>query len=126
MDGSSEFDLAISKLRHVAHGNGVVLRIADAIETAHNGELKAYWSKEADRFKHEIDVLKMQYVIANRRCIDLERENVELRERLAVLDNRSESVHIGEATVTITPTLDWTGVARELRTIANTLTGDAE
>lgn len=51
----------------------------------------------------------------------LERENAELRERLAVLDNRSESMHIGEATVTITPALDWTGVARELQAIAATL-----
>ena len=56
----------------------------------------------------------------------LEREDAELRERVAVLDNRSESMHIGEATVTITPTLDWSGVARELRAIADTLAGDAE
>ena len=54
----------------------------------------------------------------------LERENAELRERLAVLDNRSESMHIGSATVTITPTLDWTGVARDLRSIADTLAGE--
>lgn len=56
----------------------------------------------------------------------LERENAELRARVAELDNRSESMHIGEATVTITPTLDWSGVARELRAIADTLAGDAE
>ena len=58
----------------------------------------------------------------------LERENAELRQRVAVLDKRSESMHeIGSATVTITPTLDWTGVARELRAIADTLAGgDAE
>ena len=55
----------------------------------------------------------------------LERENAELRERVAVLDNRSESMHIGSASVTITPTLDWTGVARELRSIADMLAGDA-
>lgn len=55
----------------------------------------------------------------------LERENAELRERVAELDNRSESMHIGSATVTITPTLDWSGVARELRSIAATLAGDA-
>lgn len=55
----------------------------------------------------------------------LERENAELRERLAVLDNERESMHIGSASVTITPTLDWTGVARELRAIADTLAGDA-
>lgn len=56
----------------------------------------------------------------------LERENAELRARVAELDNRGESMHIGEATVTITPTLDWSGVARELRAIADTLAGDAE
>lgn len=56
----------------------------------------------------------------------LERENAELRERVAVLDNERGNMHIGEATVTIMPTLDWTGVARELRAIADTLAGDAE
>lgn len=55
----------------------------------------------------------------------LERENAELRQRVAVLDNERGNMHIGEATVTITPTLDWTGVARELRAIADTLAGDA-
>ena len=56
----------------------------------------------------------------------LERENAELRERLAKMDNRGGSMHIGEVTVTVTPTLDWSGVARELRAIADTLAGDAE
>ena len=57
----------------------------------------------------------------------LERENAELYERLAALDKRSESMHeIGSATITVTPRLDWTGVARELRSIADTLEGDAE
>ena len=52
----------------------------------------------------------------------LERENAELRERLGALDNRSDSMHeIGSAIITITPTVDWTGVARELRSIADTL-----
>ena len=55
----------------------------------------------------------------------LERENAALRERLAERDNRGGSRHIGEATVTVTPTLDWSGVARELRAIADTLAGDA-
>lgn len=55
----------------------------------------------------------------------LERENAELRERLAKMDNRGGSMHIGEATVTVKPTLDWSGVAQELRAIADTLTGDA-
>lgn len=30
-------------------------------------------------------------------------------------------MHIGSATITVTPRLDWTGVARELRSIADTL-----
>lgn len=56
----------------------------------------------------------------------LERENAELRQRVAVLDNERGYMHIGNASVTITPTLDWTDVARELRAIADTLAGDAE
>lgn len=121
MDGSSEFDLAISMLRHVAHGNGVVLRIADAIETAHNGEveklhekvrsqrkqlsevqdalhrrnegeLKTRWLKEMDELNREIDDLKMQYVIANRRGIALKHENAELR---AKLDEQADTMHDG-------------------------------
>lgn len=56
----------------------------------------------------------------------LERENAELRERLAKMDNRGGSMHIGEVTVTVTPTLDWSGVARELRAIADTLAGETE
>lgn len=55
----------------------------------------------------------------------LERENAELRQHVAVLDNERGNMHIGSASVTITPTLDWTGVARELRAIADTLAGDA-
>lgn len=56
----------------------------------------------------------------------LERENAELRERMAKMDNRGGSMHIGSATVTVTPTLDWSGVARELHAIADTLAGEAE
>ena len=48
-----------------------------------------------------------------------------------ISDNTGGFMHdekhsIGSAVVTITPTLDWTGVARELRAIADTLAGDAE
>lgn len=58
---------------------------------------------------------------------ELERENAELLARVAELDKRDDSMHeIGSATITITPTLDWTAVARELRSIADTLAGDAE
>ena len=55
----------------------------------------------------------------------LERENAALRERLAEMDNRGGSMHIGEATVTVKPVLDWSGVAHELRAIADTLAGEA-
>lgn len=50
---------------------------------------------------------------------NLERENEALRKRLAEPGGGARS--IGSATVTITPTLDWTGVARELRSIADAL-----
>lgn len=56
----------------------------------------------------------------------LERENAELRERMTKMDNRGGSMHIGSATVTVTPKLDWSGVARELHAIADTMAGDAE
>ena len=56
----------------------------------------------------------------------LERENAELRERMAKMDNRGGSMHIGEVTVTITPTLDWSAVALELHSLACHLAGDAE
>lgn len=51
----------------------------------------------------------------------LERENESLKVELDRVLGEQEPHHIGEATVTITPTLDWTGVARELRAIAATL-----
>lgn len=58
----------------------------------------------------------------------LERENAELKAELdRVRGKQEERRHsIGEVTVTITPTLDWSGVAQELRAIADTLAGDAE
>ena len=57
---------------------------------------------------------------------NLERENESLRRELdRVLGEQDEDTTIGSVTVTVTPTLDWTGVARELRAIADTLAGDA-
>ena len=52
----------------------------------------------------------------------LERENAALKAELnRVLGEQEEHRHsIGEVTVTIKPTLDWSGVAQELRVIADT------
>ena len=56
---------------------------------------------------------------------NLERENESLRRELdRVMGEQDEGPTIGTATVTITPTLDWTGVARELRAIADALAGE--
>lgn len=90
------------------------------------GELRKYATVSWDPWPDARDRL---YQMCNR--IDaihagLERENAELRERLAKMDNRGGSMHIGEATVTVTPTLDWSGVAQELHSLACHLAGDAE
>ena len=56
---------------------------------------------------------------------NLERENESLRRELdRVMGEQDEGPTIGTATVTITPTLDWTGVARELRAITDALAGE--
>jgi len=51
----------------------------------------------------------------------LEKENERLRERLKELDNADSSMQIGEVTVTITPRIDWTAVADDLRDAAKAL-----
>ena len=51
----------------------------------------------------------------------LEQENERLRERLKELDNADSSMQIGEVTVTITPRIDWTAVADDLRDAAKAL-----
>ena len=58
----------------------------------------------------------------------LERENAELKAELdRVLGEQEKHQHsIGEVTVTITPTLDWSAVALELHSMACHLAGDAE
>ncbi len=57
---------------------------------------------------------------------NLEGECESLRRELdRVLGEQEEPRAIAEATIAITPTLDWTGVARELRALADTLAGDA-
>lgn len=94
-----------------------VLRIdfesrCDAIDAIH-----ANLERENDRLKCELD-----------RVLG---ELDDVHKTDGISDNSSSFMHdekrsIGSAVVTITPTLDWTGVARELRAIADTLAGDAE
>ena len=89
------------------------------------GELRKYATVSWDPWPDARDRLYQMCDRIDAIHAGLERENVELRERLAKIDNRGGSMHIGEVTVTVTPTLDWSGVARELREIADTLAGDA-
>lgn len=109
----SEYEPITAELREMM--GGVEPRVDD------DGVVTAkYVTPEAwGEFVHRCDAIDAVHA-------SLERENAELRERVAVLDNRSESMHIGSASVTITPTLDWTGVARELRSIIDAMAGDAE
>ena len=51
----------------------------------------------------------------------LEQENERLRERLQESDNADGSMQIGEVTVTITPRIDWTAIADDLRDAAKAL-----
>jgi len=66
----------------------------------------------------------------------LERENAELRERVAALDNRSESMHdgwvrknkehvISHATIEVTPHIDWSRMADELNEFVEIVRGIA-
>ena len=84
----------------------------DSIDSIH-----ANLERENDRLKCELD-----------RVLG---ELDEMHKTDEISDNTGGFMHdekhsIGSAVVTITPTLDWTGVARELRAIADTLAGDAE
>lgn len=87
----------------------------DAIDAIH-----ARLEKENERLRRE---LRGRPTVTR-----LKRENAELKaEMYRMLGEQEEHRRsIGEATVTVTPTLDWSGVARELRAIADTLAGDAE
>ena len=51
----------------------------------------------------------------------LEKKNECLHERLQELDNADSSMQIGEVTVTITPRIDWTAIADDLRDAAKAL-----
>lgn len=90
------------------------------------GELRKYATVSWDPWPDARDRLYQMCDRIDAIHAGLERENAELRERLAKMDNRGGSMHIGEVTVTVTPTLNWSGVARELRAIADTLAGEAE
>jgi len=86
--------------------------LCDAIDAVHNG-----LERENDRLKCELD-----------RVLG---ELDEMHKTDGLSDNSGGFMHnekrsIGSAVVTITPTLDWMGVARELRAIADTLAGDAK
>lgn len=71
-----------------------------------------------DRLCDEIDAIHAQ----------LERENAELKAKLDLVRGKQEEHQhsIGEVTVTVTPTLDWSAVALELHSLACHLAGDAE
>ena len=88
------------------------------------GELRKYATVSWDPWPDARDRLYQMCDRIDAIHAGLERENAELRERMAKMDNRGGSMHIGSATVTVTPTLDWSGVARELHAIADTLAGD--
>ena len=90
------------------------------------GELRKYATVSWDPWPDARDRLYQMCDRIDAIHAGLERENAALRERLAKMDNRGGSMHIGSATVTVTPTLDWSGVARELHAIADTLAGEAE
>lgn len=84
--------------------------LCDSIDSIH-----ANLERENDRLKCELD-----------RVLG---ELDEVHKTDGISDNTSGFMHdekrsIGSAVVTITPTLDWMGVARELRSIADTLVGD--
>lgn len=86
------------------------------------GELREYatvswnpWPEARDRLYQMCDAIDAIHA-------NLERENESLRRELdRVMGEQDEGPTIGTATVTITPTLDWTGVARELRAITDAL-----
>lgn len=90
------------------------------------GELRKYATVSWDPWPDARDRLYQMCDRIDAIHAGLERENAELRERMAKMDNRGGSMHIGSATVTVTPKLDWSGVARELRAIADTLAGETE
>ena len=90
------------------------------------GELRKYATVSWDPWPDARDRLYQMCDRIDAIHAGLERENAELRERMAKMDNRGGSMHIGSATVIVTPKLDWSGVARELRAIADTLAGETE
>ena len=97
----------VDAIRH-----GAFMDQCAAIDAVHKG-----LERENDRLKCELD-----------RVLG---ELDDVHKTDGISDNSSGFMHdekrsIGSAVVTITPTLDWMGVARELRAIADTLAGDAK
>lgn len=82
---------------------------------------------------HQPSVVRMEQEKFDRLCdaIDaihagLERENAELRERLAKMDNRGDSMHIAESTIIVTPRIDWMRMVDELDVFTQLVRGFAE
>ena len=105
-------DNPVSEMECLVINSKTFGELCDAIDSIH-----ANLERENDRLKCELD-----------RVLG---ELDEMHKTEGISDNTGGFMHdekhsIGSAVVTITPTLDWTGVARELRAIADTLAGDAE
>lgn len=112
-DGSIVFttsDLPAGEMACLVLNSKTFGELCDAIDAIH-----ANLERENDRLKCELD-----------RVLG---ELDEMHKTDGISDNSGGFMHdekrsIGSAVVTITPTLDWMGVARELRSIADTLVGD--
>lgn len=92
------------------------------------GELRKYATVSWDPWPDARDRLYQMCDRIDAIHARLERENAELKAELdRVRGKQEERRHsIGEVTVTITPTLDWSTVALELHSLACHLAGDAE
>ena len=90
------------------------------------GELRKYatvswdpWPEARDRLYQMCDRIDAIHA-------GLERENEALRERLEKMDNRGDSMHIGEVTVAVTPRIDWMRMVDELDVFTQLVRGFAE
>ena len=90
------------------------------------GELRKYATVSWDPWPDARDRLYQMCDRIDAIHAGLERENAELRERMAKMDNRGGSMHIAEATVTITPRIDWMRMADELDVFTQLVRGFAE
>ena len=92
------------------------------------GELRKYATVSWDPWPDARDRLYQMCDRIDAIHAGLERENAELKAKLdRVTGEQEERKHsIGEVTVTVTPTLDWSAVALELHSLACHLAGEAE